>query len=92
MAQAIGLVAKGGEIVGGGGVGAPGETPGLDLIQGREIILRGSLMYVAQDFETSLRLLAQGAVRADDIVTSVFDGLHSAASSGAARARLTMIV
>ncbi len=45
MAQAIDLVAEGGEIVV-VGVGTPGETPvRLDLIQDREIVVRGSLMF-----------------------------------------------
>lgn len=81
MAQAIDLVAKGGEIVV-VGVAILGETPvRLDLIQDREIVVRGSLMFVAEDFVTALRLLTEGAVRADDIVTSVFDGLDSAADA-----------
>lgn len=81
MAQAIALVTKGGEIVV-VGVGAPGETPvRLDLIQDREVVVRGSLMFVAQDFTTSLRLLTGGAVRANDLVTSVFDGLDAAADA-----------
>jgi 2-desacetyl-2-hydroxyethyl bacteriochlorophyllide A dehydrogenase len=81
MAQATDVVAKGGEIVI-IGVGAPGQTPvRLDLIQDREIVVRGSLMFVAQDFATSLRLVTAGAVRADDLVTSVFEGLDGAAGA-----------
>ena len=81
MAQATDVVTKGGEIVV-VGVGAAGETPvRLDLIQDREIVVRGSLMFVAQDFAASLRLLTERAVRADDIVTSVFDGLEGAAGA-----------
>ena len=36
---------------------------------------------VAQDFATSLRLLTEGTVRAQDIVTSVFEGLDAAAAA-----------
>ncbi|GAB3141540.1 alcohol dehydrogenase catalytic domain-containing protein [Amycolatopsis stemonae] len=81
LAQAVSLVVKGGEIVV-VGVGSPGETAvRLDLVQDREIVVRGSLMFVAEDFTRSLRLLTEGAVRAEDIVTSVFDGLDTAAAA-----------
>jgi threonine dehydrogenase-like Zn-dependent dehydrogenase len=75
------MVAKGGQIVV-VGVGVPGGTPVLlDLIQDREIVVRGSFMFVAHDFATSLQLLADGAVHAGHIVTSIFQGLHAAADA-----------
>lgn len=78
MAQAARIVTKGGEIVV-VGVGAAGTTPvRLDLIQDRELVVRGSLMFVARDFTESLRLIEAGAVRADQLVTAVYDGLDAA--------------
>ena len=81
MAQAVEVVTKGGEIVV-VGVGRAGGTPvRLDLVQDRELVIRGSLMFVGEDFATSLRLLEQGAVRAEQIVTTVVDGLDAAADA-----------
>jgi len=63
----------------------PDESPvRLDLIQDREIVVRDSLMFLARNFATSLRLVTEGAVRADDIVPSGLEGLDGA--TGAFRA------
>ncbi|MFF3373914.1 zinc-binding dehydrogenase [Streptomyces sp. NPDC002680] len=72
MAQAIDLVAKGGQIIV-VGVGAPGTTPiRLDLVQDREIRIEGTLMYTADDYRTAMSLITSGAVNTDDIVTATF--------------------
>lgn len=69
---------KGGQIVV-LGVGQPGTTPvRLDLVQDREVVIRGSLMFVAEDFVTSLGLLSRGAIRADHLVTDTYTGLDRA--------------
>ncbi|MFC4508559.1 MULTISPECIES: zinc-dependent alcohol dehydrogenase [Streptomyces] len=72
MAQAIDLVAKGGQIIV-VGVGAPGTTPiRLDLVQDREIRIEGTLMYTADDYRTAMSLITSGAIATDDIVTATF--------------------
>ncbi|WP_432146001.1 zinc-dependent alcohol dehydrogenase [Streptomyces sp. bgisy084] len=72
MAQATGLVAKGGRIVV-VGVGAAGGTPvRLDLLQDREIRIEGTLMYTAEDYRAAMSLLASGAVDPADFVTATY--------------------
>lgn len=72
MAQAVDLVAKGGQIVV-VGVGAAGSTPiRLDLVQDREIRIEGTLMYTGDDYRTALGLIASGAIDADAIVTATY--------------------
>ncbi|WP_142212687.1 zinc-binding dehydrogenase [Streptomyces sp. SLBN-118] len=85
MAQAIGLVAKGGQIVV-VGVGAAGTTPiRLDLVQDREIRIEGTLMYTAADYRTAMSLIASGAVDTDELVTASY-GLDDAAKAFTASA------
>lgn len=73
MAQATGLVAKGGHIVV-VGVAAAGTTPlRLDLIQDREIRVEGTLMYTAADFRAAISLISSGAVDAGEIVTASYE-------------------
>ncbi|MFE5074357.1 zinc-dependent alcohol dehydrogenase [Streptomyces halstedii] len=72
MAQAVDVVAKGGQIVV-VGVGAPGPTPiRLDLVQDREIRIEGTLMYTADDYRTALGLITAGVIDADAIVTGTY--------------------
>jgi L-iditol 2-dehydrogenase len=72
IAQAVDLVAKGGQIIV-VGVGAPGTTPiRLDLLQDREIRIEGTLMYTAQDFRTAMALITAGAVDTDELITATF--------------------
>lgn len=77
MAQAVDLVDKGGAIM---IVGvAEGATPvPLGLIQDRELALIGNLMYVREDFNAAIELLASGAVPIDEIISVEFDFEHSA--------------
>ncbi|WP_031084363.1 zinc-dependent alcohol dehydrogenase [Streptomyces sp. NRRL WC-3549] len=83
MAQAVDIVAKGGQIVV-VGVGAPGPTPiRLDLVQDREIRVEGTLMYTADDYRTALDLITSGAVDTDAIVTATYP-LEDAAKAFAA--------
>ncbi|MFF3542082.1 zinc-binding dehydrogenase [Streptomyces platensis] len=72
MAQATGLVAKGGHIVV-VGVGAAGATPvRLDLVQDREIRIEGTLMYTSEDYRAAMSLIASGAVDPADFVTATY--------------------
>jgi 2-desacetyl-2-hydroxyethyl bacteriochlorophyllide A dehydrogenase len=72
MAQAIDLVAKGGQVIV-VGVGAPGTTPiRLDLVQDREIRIEGTLMYTADDYRTAMSLITSGAIHTDDIITATY--------------------
>lgn len=83
MAQATGLVAKGGHIVV-VGVGAGGPTPiRLDLVQDREIRIEGTLMYTAEDYRTAISLISSGAVDTDEVVTATY-GLEDAGKAFAA--------
>ncbi|MCZ0984804.1 zinc-binding dehydrogenase [Streptomyces diastatochromogenes] len=83
MAQATGLVAKGGHIVV-VGVGAAGTTAvRLDLVQDREIRIEGTLMYTGEDYRTAMSLIASGAVDTAEIVTATFP-LEDAAKAFAA--------
>ncbi|MER5631741.1 zinc-dependent alcohol dehydrogenase [Streptomyces nitrosporeus] len=72
MAQAVDLVTKGGRIIV-VGVGSPEPTPvRLDLVQDREILVEGTLMYTAEDYRTALGLIASGAIATDEIITASF--------------------
>ncbi|GGK79972.1 zinc-dependent alcohol dehydrogenase [Streptomyces flaveus] len=83
MAQATGLVAKGGHIVV-VGVGDAGPTPiRLDLVQDREIRIEGTLMYTAEDYRTAISLISSGAVDTDEVVTATY-GLEDAGKAFAA--------
>lgn len=71
MNQAVQLVDKGGTVV---VVGVPaGAVPiRLDLIQDREIDVRGALMYTGGDVRHAIALVHAGAVTAADLVTATF--------------------
>jgi threonine dehydrogenase-like Zn-dependent dehydrogenase len=84
VAQAVELVDKGGAIM---IVGvAEGATPvPLGLIQDRELVLIGNLMYVREDFTAAMDLLASGTVPVDEIISAVF-GFDQVADAFAASA------
>jgi L-iditol 2-dehydrogenase len=84
MAQAVELVDKGGTVMVVGIAAGPTTIP-LHLVQDREISVVGSLMYVREDVERAIALLASGAVAASDLVTAVFP-LERAAEAFAASA------
>jgi 2-desacetyl-2-hydroxyethyl bacteriochlorophyllide A dehydrogenase len=66
----VGLASKGGTLV---IVGVPVgdvEIP-LPIVQDHQVRIQGSATYLPEDYAESIRLLASGAVRAGDIVTSV---------------------
>ncbi len=84
MAQAVELVDKGGTVMVVGIAAGPTTVP-LHLVQDREISVVGSLMYVREDVERAIALLASGAVAASDLVTAVFP-LERAAEAFAASA------
>jgi threonine dehydrogenase-like Zn-dependent dehydrogenase len=71
MTQAVELVDKGGTVLVVGIAAGPTTIP-LHLVQDREISVIGSLMYVRQDVQRAIDLLAGGAVGADDLVTATF--------------------
>ncbi len=78
LAQAVDLVAKGGQIVV-VGVGLSGTTPvRIDLVQDRELRIEGALMYTQPDYTTAFRLIGAGAVPVDDLVTAVYPFEESA--------------
>lgn len=84
MAQAVELVDKGGTVMVVGIAAGPTSIP-LHLVQDREIAVIGSLMYVREDVERAITLLASGAVAAEELITSVHP-LDRAADAFAASA------
>ncbi|OZC49380.1 alcohol dehydrogenase [Rhodococcus sp. RS1C4] len=82
VAQAIDIVDKGGAVL---IVGvAAGATPvPLDLIQDREIVVAGCLMYVREDVQEAIDMLTEGTVPIDEFVTAEFP-LERAADAFAA--------
>jgi 2-desacetyl-2-hydroxyethyl bacteriochlorophyllide A dehydrogenase len=89
MAQAVELVDKGGTVMVVGIAAGPTTVP-LHLVQDREISVIGSLMYVREDVERAIALLASGAVAADDLITAVFP-LDRAAEAFAASSDPTQV-
>lgn len=85
MAQAAELLDKGGTVVVVGVPHGPTDVP-LHLVQDREIAVLGSLMYVREDVLRAIRLLADGALTADELVTAVFP-LEQAGEAYAASVR-----
>lgn len=71
IAQAVRSVEKGGTVMVVGVPQGPTSVP-LDLVQDREITVRGSLMYVAEDVRAAISLLETGVVPADEFITATF--------------------
>ncbi|MEE4597471.1 alcohol dehydrogenase catalytic domain-containing protein [Streptomyces sp. DSM 41524] len=71
VTQAVRSVEKGGTVMVVGVPQGPLDVP-LDLVQDREIAVRGSLMYVGEDMRAAMTLLGTGAVPADEFVTATF--------------------
>ena len=68
LRQAIQWVRKGGEIIVVGVFGRDALIP-AGLIQDRELVLRGSLMYVRSDFQEAVRLIAERRVQVDPLIS-----------------------
>ena len=71
IASAIRVARKGSRIVVGGVFGRP-TTVDMALVQDRELELLGSLMYKAGDFAEAVRLLSQGRVQGDRLISHRF--------------------
>jgi L-iditol 2-dehydrogenase len=71
MADAIRHARKGSIIV---VVGVFGTPPAVDLglVQDRELVLAGSLMYRKNDYEAAIAMAASGAIRFDELITHRF--------------------
>lgn len=69
--QAIRAADKGGTVMVVGVPSGPVKVP-LELVQDQEINVCGVLMYISEDFQTALDLLASGGVCPDDIVSAAF--------------------
>ena len=76
LTQAVHSVEKGGTVLVVGVPQGPQTLP-VDLVQDREITIRGCLMYVEDDVRRAMNLLADGSAPADQLITSVFP-LHRA--------------
>ncbi|MBO3758068.1 MAG: alcohol dehydrogenase catalytic domain-containing protein [Thermoproteota archaeon] len=70
--QAVELVRKGGRIT---VVGVFGKETKVNagLIQDREINIRGSLMYLKEDFEDAVELIRKGKVHVKPFITHIFE-------------------
>lgn len=79
VALAIEVLDKGGQLM---IIGVPaGRTPiDLDLVQDRELTIRGNLMYVREDVQRAIELLQAKTFDLDDIVTARFDLEQAAAA------------
>lgn len=71
IAQAISLARKGTDIV---VVGVFGAKPSVDigLVQDKELRLLGSLMYRDEDYRTAIRLIREGRVKLDPLMSKHF--------------------
>lgn len=72
MTAAIETIEKGGTII---VVGVFGEKPRVDLglVQDRELNLRGTLMYTKEDYLEAVRLIGEGGLCTEPLVTQHFD-------------------
>lgn len=72
VALAIAVLDKGGQLM---TIGVPaGRTPvDLDLVQDRELTIRGNLMYVREDVLHAIELLRAKTFDLDDVVTARYD-------------------
>ena len=68
---AVQSLLKGGEVVVMGVFGGPVRFS-AHLVQDREIVIRGSLMYTFRDFDEAIRLMAQGLVQVAPVITHRF--------------------
>jgi threonine dehydrogenase-like Zn-dependent dehydrogenase len=93
VAQAVELVEKGGTVVVLGVAAGPTVVP-LHLVQDRELRVLGSLMYVWEDVEQAIELLASGAVPAGELVTATFpvDGAGEAFAVASDRQQVKVLV
>jgi len=71
MESAIENIQKGGWIV---VVGVFGEKPRLNLgfVQDRELTIRGTLMYKAEDYHRAVELISSGKVNLEPLISKVF--------------------
>ena len=71
IAQAIALAEKGGRVIV-EGVPAGEVLVPLHLVQDREIELRGTLMYLREDYEAAIDAISGGRVDVDALITDRF--------------------
>jgi L-iditol 2-dehydrogenase len=69
--EAIGNIQKGGTIV---VVGVFGEEPRINLgfVQDRELTIKGTLMYQAQDYQRAVELISSGKVILEPLISKVY--------------------
>jgi L-iditol 2-dehydrogenase len=70
--QAIELVRKGGRITVVGVFGKETKV-NMGLVQDREISIRGSLMYLREDFEDAVELIRKEKVKVKPLITHIFE-------------------
>jgi len=68
------LIRKRGTIVVIGVFAGPGTVP-LHLIQDREFIIKGALMYTNYDFSELISLISQKRINTQLLISKIFDGI-----------------
>lgn len=71
IAQAIALAEKGGQVIVEGVPGGEVPVP-LHLVQDREIELKGTLMYLREDYEAAIDAISGGRADVDALITDRF--------------------
>jgi 2-desacetyl-2-hydroxyethyl bacteriochlorophyllide A dehydrogenase len=93
LLQAIAMADKGGTVI---AVGVPTGTAQLPMpiVQDHQIRIQGSATYLPRDYDESIRLLREGAVRAEDFVTAVYSltDVAEAFAQSASGAHLKVLV
>lgn len=75
--NAFNLIRKRGTIILIGVFSGSGTVP-LHLIQDREYIIKGALMYTDDDFSESINLIAQKRINTLNLISKVFEGIEKA--------------
>lgn len=75
----VDLARKGGTVVVVGVAAADVRVP-LPIIQDQQLRIQGSATYLPEDYREAIEILASGAVRADEMVTGVYDLADAAAA------------
>ena len=93
VGQSLALALKGGTVVVIGVPEAP-VTIELLLLQDRQVCIQGSATYLPGDYATSMRLLKEGLVRAEDIATRTLplDDVEEAFAAAASGEDVKMLV
>jgi 2-desacetyl-2-hydroxyethyl bacteriochlorophyllide A dehydrogenase len=93
LGQAVAMASKGGTVVVVGVPTGPAKLP-MPVVQDHQVRIQGSATYLPEDYEESITLLRDGAVRAEDFVTAVYPlaDVAEAFAQAASGAQLKVLV